>query len=81
VWYQGAGTTDRRYLLADERGTVIGITNNSGAVTQVNKYDEYGVPADANQDRFQYTGQLWLDEIGLYHYKEVMAPPWKSAST
>jgi RHS repeat-associated protein len=76
VWYEGSGVTNKSYLLADERGTVIGITNNSGAVTQVNKYDEYGVPADANQGRFQYTGQLWLDEIGLYHYKARAYHPW-----
>ena len=50
-------------LLADERGSVIGIANDSGAVTQVNKYDTYGVPDAGNAGRFQYTGQAWIDEI------------------
>ena len=69
VWYEGSGTADRRYLIADERGSVIGVTNNSGTVTQVDRYDAYGVPDAANQGRFQYTGQMWIAELGLYHYK------------
>jgi RHS repeat-associated protein len=38
-------------------------------VTAVNKYDEYSAPAAGNTGRFQYTGQMWLAELGLYHYK------------
>jgi RHS repeat-associated protein len=44
------------------------VTTDAGAVT-VNTYDEYGVPAAGNLGRFQYTGQIWLPEVGLYHYK------------
>jgi RHS repeat-associated protein len=69
VWYEGSGTSDRRWLLSDERGSVIGITDGSGNVTNVNKYDTYGVPDAANQGRFQYTGQMWIAEIGMYHFK------------
>jgi RHS repeat-associated protein len=69
VWYEGSGTSDRRYLLADERGSVIARTDSSGNVTQVNKFDAYGVPAAANQGLFQYTGQRWIGELGLYDYK------------
>ncbi len=69
VWYEGSGTNDRRYLVADERGSVIGISNSSGTITQIDKYDAYGVPDSANQGRFQYTGQMWIPELGLYHYK------------
>ena len=35
----------------------------------VNAYDEYGVPGVPNLGRFQYTGQMWLPEAQLYHYK------------
>lgn len=69
VWYEGAGTTDRRWLHADERGSVIAVTNGAGATLALNSYDEYGIPGPANQGRFQYTGQAWLPEFGLYHYK------------
>ena len=44
VWYEGAGTTDKRYLHADERGSVIAITNASGTVTATNSYDDHGIP-------------------------------------
>ena len=69
VAYDGSGTGSRHWLLADERGSVIAITDDSGNVTQVEKYDAYGAPGAGNQGRFQYTGQMWLGEVGLYHYK------------
>ncbi|MGE0595218.1 MAG: RHS repeat-associated core domain-containing protein [Hyphomonadaceae bacterium] len=34
-----------------------------------NRYDEYGRPDPANVGRPQYTGQVWLPEIGLYDYR------------
>jgi RHS repeat-associated protein len=68
VSYTGPGTTVKTWLLADERGSVIAVTDGSG-VASVNTYDEYGVPGSANTGRFQYTGQMWLPEAGLYHYK------------
>lgn len=75
VWYEGAGTADRRWLHADERGSIIATSNPSGAVTGINRYDEYGIPAPTNTGRFQYTGQTWLPEIGLYYYKARMYSP------
>lgn len=69
VWYEGAGTTDRRTLVQDERGSVIAITDASGAATNINAYDEFGQRGPSNVGRFQYTGQAWLDEAGVYHYR------------
>ncbi len=69
VWYEGAGTADRRWLIPDERGTIVAVTNAAGAVTAINSYDEFGVPGASNFGRFQYTGQAWLPELSLYHYK------------
>lgn len=60
---------ERRWLLADERGSVNAMTNGSGGLASANTYDEYGVPAKANQGRFQYTGQMYLPETRTYHYK------------
>jgi RHS repeat-associated protein len=75
VWYEGAGLTDRRFPLADERGSVIEITNASGTVTNINAYDEYGIPAASNVGRFGYTGQTWLPEVGMNYYKARMYSP------
>lgn len=36
---------------------------------------EYGIPGSANQGRFQYTGQAWIPELGMYHYKARIYSP------
>ncbi|WOI53037.1 RHS repeat-associated core domain-containing protein [Parvularcula sp. LCG005] len=71
VWYNGAGmsSSTRRYMSADERGSIIMVTNNSGGYVARNKYDDYGDPSSTNTTRFQYTGQIYLKTAGLYHYK------------
>jgi len=46
-----------------------------GGAGTVNSYDEYGIPASTNVGRFQYTGQIWLPEIGMYHYKARIYSP------
>ncbi|NJM49971.1 MAG: RHS repeat protein [Sphingomonadales bacterium] len=65
LWYEGSGLTDRRWYHSDERGSVIAVTNGSGAMLSINTYDDFGIPAAANAGRFQYTGQTWLPEIGM----------------
>jgi RHS repeat-associated protein len=72
IWYEGTGTSDRRFLHADERGTIVAVTNSSGTELNVNTYDEYGKPGSSNAGRFQYTGQAYLPELGLYYYKARM---------
>jgi RHS repeat-associated protein len=69
VWYEGAAITTRRFLSSDERGSVISVTDESGAVLALNKYDEYGVPQSGNSGKFGYTGQAWVPEVGLWYYK------------
>ena len=62
--------SDWRYHYADERGTTIATADPSGALTSIDTYDEYGRPSNtANPPSFKYTGQLWLPEVGVYHYK------------
>ena len=75
VWYEGSGTSDRRFLHADERSSVIALSNGSGGVIGINSYDEYGIPASTNLGRFGYTGQTWLPEIGMYYYKARIYSP------
>lgn len=75
IWYESTGTSDRRYLDSDERGSVIRVTNVNGGTMQVNSYGDYGQPRSDNIGRFQYTGQVWLSDIGLYYYKARMYHP------
>jgi RHS repeat-associated protein len=75
VWYEGSGISDRRFLTADERGSIVAVTNSSGTAIAINSYDEYGIPAATNLGRFQYTGQTWLPEIGMYYYKARIYSP------
>lgn len=77
VWYEGAAVSSvtRRSLQADYQGSIQSVANASGNVIGINRYDEYGVPSADNLGTFQYTGQAWLPEIGLYYYKARMYNP------
>jgi RHS repeat-associated protein len=73
--YTSADPTARGWYHLDQRGSVIAVTDPNGAVTVVNRYDEYGQPQGGNFGTFQYTGQMWLGEIGIYNYKNRMYWP------
>ncbi|MBO9502944.1 RHS repeat-associated core domain-containing protein [Brevundimonas sp. A19_0] len=75
VWYEGTATTSPRHLYADHQGSIIGIADATGVMTNTNGYDEYGIPDATNVGRFQYTGQTWLPELGMYHYKARIYSP------
>jgi len=66
VWYEGAGLTDARHLMADERGSIVAV---SGASTTRHAYGPYGEPGTWTGPRFRYTGQIALPEVRLHHYK------------
>jgi RHS repeat-associated protein len=59
----------------NERGSVVGVTNDAAATIAVNTYDEYGTPGSNNSGRFAFTGQAWLPQIGMYYYKARMYSP------
>ncbi|MCR9130468.1 MAG: hypothetical protein NXI12_13190, partial [Alphaproteobacteria bacterium] len=69
VRYDGSGMSNKRWLHADERGSIIAHTNTSGSRIQTNTYDAYGNPGASNAGLFQYTGQVWLEDAGVYYYK------------
>jgi RHS repeat-associated protein len=71
----GDGTTAKRWLHADERGSIVAMSDAAGNASAINRYDEYGKPEAGNEGRFQYTGQTWLPEVGLYYYKARMYSP------
>jgi RHS repeat-associated protein len=75
VWYEGTDFSNKRYLVADERGSVVAVTDTAGTAVAINSYDEYGIPGGSNRGRFQYTGQAWLSELGMYSYKARIYSP------
>ena len=78
AWYEGSAFSDaaERLLRSDWQGSIVVVANRPGStVLAVNRYDEYGIPQSTNAGRFQYTGQAWLPELGMYHYKARMYSP------
>jgi RHS repeat-associated protein len=73
--YEGPGFGTVRQLFADRQGSIAAIADHNGVRVAVNSYDEYGIPGAGNSGRFQYTGQVWLAELGMYHYKARIYSP------
>lgn len=71
VWYEGSGSSTRRDFHADERGSVIAVSDSSGNLVggNPNRYDEYGNIQGTLTGRFGFTGQAWLPEAGMYDYR------------
>jgi RHS repeat-associated protein len=53
----------------------VSVADGSGTALTLNAYDEYGVPGTGNIGRFQYTGQAWVPELGLYYYRARFYSP------
>lgn len=69
LWYEGSGLTDRRSLQGNYQGSIVSSTDASGVVLAIKSYDEYGVASGGDVGAFQYTGQAWLPDLGMYYYK------------
>ena len=67
--------TGTRFLHNNQQGSIIALADCWGNRTNINSYDEYGIPAAANVGRFQYTGQAWIPELGMYYYKARIYSP------
>lgn len=72
LWYESGV---RRQLYTDHQGSVVSVADAGGNPIQVNRYDDWGVPQGGNVGRFQYTGQAWLPELGMYYYKARIYSP------
>ncbi|MEI9899105.1 MAG: RHS repeat-associated core domain-containing protein [Hyphomicrobium sp.] len=58
---------------------MITVSQNDGTLLAIDAYDEYGIPSTGNaalsHQRFGYTGQAWIAELGMYYYKARMYSP------
>jgi RHS repeat-associated protein len=80
VFYPGSSIGPARWLHTNHQGSVVALTDSSGAMTNINAYDEYGIPGAGNATisqggRFAYTGQAWVPELGMYYYKARIYSP------
>ncbi len=77
IWYEGSAVNaaTRRMLHKDARGSVVAMTDHPGNPLAINSYDDWGIPADTNLGRFQYTGQIQLLELDMYYYKARIYSP------
>ncbi|HEY7809181.1 MAG TPA: RHS repeat-associated core domain-containing protein [Allosphingosinicella sp.] len=77
ITYEGADLSQPRFLHTDRKGSIVGIAGPDGRlIGKPNTYDDWGLRGEHNKGRFQYTGQAWLPEIGLYYYKARMYSPF-----
>ena len=72
--YEGAGLSTRYYLHADERGSVVAVSDATGAAVATSKYSVDGASASLASE-FGFTGQLWLPSVQLYYFKARMYSP------
>ena len=76
LWDEGSALdcSGTRVLHADQQGSIVALADCAGNPVQTNSYDEYGVPGAEDftttmRQRFLYTGQMYLPELGMYYYK------------
>lgn len=77
AWFEGSSVDSSvaKLIKTNHQGSVVALTDWNGNLTHVNSYDEWGIPAAANTGRFQYTGQAWIPELRMYHYKARIYSP------
>ena len=75
AWYEASAGWAIRYLHANHQGSIVALADANGNPVAINSYDEYGIPGAGNVGRFQYTGQTWIPELGLYYYKARFYSP------
>jgi RHS repeat-associated protein len=75
VWYELTGGPVRRFLHADQQGSIVAVADDAGNAIAIDGYDAWGIPNATNIGRFQYTGQAWIPELGMYYYKARFYSP------
>jgi len=74
-WYEGAALDQPRFPHTNHQGSITGTAGPGAMLLGINTYDEYGIPGAGNAGRFQYTGQAWLPDLGMYYYKARIYSP------
>ena len=69
VWYEGSGTATRRWLQADEMGSITGYSDSSAASGASYGYGPFGELNVWTGSRYRFTGQIMIPEAQVYHYK------------
>lgn len=75
LWYEQNDPSYRRYMIYDELGSMVAVSDGSAITIAINSYDEYGTPNANRVGRFGYTGQVWVPEVGAYYYKARFYSP------
>ena len=79
IWYAGATVSSgtRQSLQRDHQGSIVSVANASGSSIALNTMTNTEHLAQvSNAGRFQYTGQTWLAELGMYYYKARIYDPY-----
>jgi len=74
VWFEGSATNAPKFLHADERGSIITVSDGTGNAAGSVKYSPDG-QSGALASPFGYTGQLYISSLDLYYYKARMYSP------
>ena len=82
MWYEYTSGWSRRFLHADHQGSIIASTDSNGNAIAVAGYDAWGIPNQGSVGvqpggvgRFGFTGQAWIPELGMWHYKARIYSP------
>ncbi|MFM0362931.1 RHS repeat-associated core domain-containing protein [Paraburkholderia sediminicola] len=73
--YEGMGTGTKKWLYANQQGSIVAVTNAVGATLGMPAYGPFGETEGKPESRFGYTGQQYLAPLGLYYYKARMYSP------
>ncbi|MFM0268477.1 RHS repeat-associated core domain-containing protein [Paraburkholderia sediminicola] len=73
--YEGMGTGLKKWLYANQQGSIVAVTNAVGATLGMPAYGPFGETEGKPESRFGYTGQQYLASLGLYYYKARMYSP------
>jgi len=77
AWFSGSSTSRNnvKHLRTNHQGSIALISDNNGQVYDKPRYDSWGKWTTNADSRFGYTGQVWIKELGLWHYKARMYSP------
>ncbi|MDP9414119.1 MAG: RHS repeat-associated core domain-containing protein [Pseudomonadota bacterium] len=74
ISYSGTGLATRSFYHADERGSVVAISDDAGAMSRIFACDEYGNIAP-RRNRFEFTGYVFESVSGLLYARARMYNP------